>query len=456
MSTSSRLVRVGFALWMGASACDQNNLAPSTAPPRPAVAPVAQKVAERAPAAGDLFKVPLGDSPARGAAEPKVTIVAFSEFQCPFCARVLPTVEQVLRTYGDDVRLVWKHLPLPFHNRAVPAALAAEAAGAQGKFWPMHDKLFAHQAELGAEDFKRHAASLGLDLARFEAALASEALRARVEADRQLAQALGVNGTPSFFVNGRKLVGAQPWDKWKALIDAELTRADQKLASGVPRARLYAALTEAGLDQAPSRPVAEGPGGAGPCARGECGKAVVIAPSADSEVVHKIDLGDSPSRGPKDAPVTLVVFSDFQCPFCSKIEPTVQALEQAYPGKLRVVWKNFPLDFHADARLAAAAALAAHAQGKFWAMHDKLFAQQQQLGRAHLEGYAREVGLDLGRWQAALEAQAAVVESDVKQGSALGVQGTPTVFVNGRKVVGARPVAAFKTIIDEELRKRGG
>jgi protein-disulfide isomerase len=454
----SACLRTGIlVLALAGSACDQMNQ--GAAPPAPAgaapAAPAAQKGALAAPA--DLYKVPIGDAPGRGGAEAKVTIVVFSEFQCPFCGRVEPTLEQALRTYGDDVRVVWKHLPLPFHERALPAAYAVEAAAAQGKFWPMHDALFAHQTALGPEELAKYAGELKLDVARFTADLASDTVRARVEADRKLAQTLGVRGTPTLFVNGRRVVGAQPWDRIKVVIDEELARADAKLAAGTSRGRLYAALIEGGLDKEvappPDSPSPSCAGGAGACA----GAKRAAAPAgADSDTVYKIDLGGAPSRGARDAPITLVVFSDFQCPFCGRIEPTLAGLEQAYPGKLRVVWKNFPLEFHGHARLAAAAALAAHGQGKFWAMHDKLFAHQQELERPSLEAYAGELGLDPGRFKAALDSELATVDADTKLGASLGVTGTPTVFVNGRRVTGAQPIAVFKTLIDEELRKRGG
>jgi protein-disulfide isomerase len=154
--------------------------------------------------------------------------------------------------------------------------------------------------------------------------------------------------------------------------------------------------------------------------------------------------------------VTVVLFSDFECPYCKKIEPTLDALEKEYPGKVRVVWKNFPLDMHPSARLAAAAALAAHTQGKFWAMHDRLLENQEALDRPTLEGHARRLGLDPARFQAALDSKAAEVEADVKQGTSLGVTGTPTVFVNGRRVVGAHPLATFKALVEQELARAGG
>ena len=454
---------VAASLGLVINACEQNGVPPPANAPTPSAAPAPSPAAAR-PAPAELYKVPLGDSPARGGAQPKVTLVVFSEFQCPFCAKVGPTIEKVIATYGDEVRVVWKHLPLAFHDRAEPAARAAEAAREQGKFWQMHDRLFANQRALGAEDLERHAKEVGLDVARFRAALDGSATAARVDADRKLAAALGVNGTPTFFVNGRRLTGAQPFESFRTLIDEELARADKKLAAGVGRDRLYLALIEGGLEKAPPG-AGSGSGSGKACPGGGCpqgpGPGGVPAAAgrghAEDETIYKMDIGGSPTRGPADAPVTLVIFSDFQCGFCKKVEATVQALEQQNPGKVRVVWKNFPLAFHEHARPAAVAALAAHAQGKFWQMHEKLLANQDKLDRASLEGYARELGLDVARFSAALDPgsrESAAIDADMKLAASAGVTGTPTMFLNGRKLVGAQPLPAFKKAYDEALARR--
>jgi protein-disulfide isomerase len=153
--------------------------------------------------------VPLrADDPARGGQRALVTVVEFSDFQCPFCSRALPAVQELEKAYGRDVRVVWKHLPLSFHPNAMPAAIAAEAAREQGKFWEMHDKLFADQAALSPATYEKYAKELGLDLARFRAAMQASATRARVEADAAAAASAGVTGTPSFVVNGDVVLGS--------------------------------------------------------------------------------------------------------------------------------------------------------------------------------------------------------------------------------------------------------
>lgn len=178
--------------------------------------------ARREPDPNRKVEVPIGDAPVRGPAKADVTIVEYSDFQCPFCARVVPTLDQLRETYGDRVKLVYKHLPLRIHPEAPGAAAAAEAAGLQGKFWEMHDKIFAGQRELSDAKYVEWARALGLDLERFEKDRRSEAVRARIAKDEAEANRLGVSGTPAFFINGRFLSGAQPIDAFQRVIDDEL------------------------------------------------------------------------------------------------------------------------------------------------------------------------------------------------------------------------------------------
>ena len=182
------------------------------------------------------------DAATFGPAVAKVTIVEWSDFQCPFCARAAPLVEQIRQAYPKDVRFVFLHYPLPMHPDAPTAARAGVAAQAQGKFWPMHDWMYAHQRELDSASLEKAAGSLGLDVAKFKAAMGSPATEARVKADMQAAQAIGVSATPTFFVNGREHVGGMPFEQLKTEIDREIARADKLLSSGVKPADLYGRL----------------------------------------------------------------------------------------------------------------------------------------------------------------------------------------------------------------------
>ena len=154
-----------------------------------------------------------------------ITIVEISEFQCPFCAKVTPTLKQVKEVYKDRVQVVWKHLPLTnIHHNAMGAAIASEAAQNQGKFWSYHDKLFANQAKLSTDDLKQYARDVGLDMGKFEADLNNPAIKQRVTDDVAEINRLGISGTPGFFVNGRFISGAQPFDGFAKVINAELQR----------------------------------------------------------------------------------------------------------------------------------------------------------------------------------------------------------------------------------------
>jgi protein-disulfide isomerase/Zn-finger nucleic acid-binding protein len=163
-----------------------------------------------------------------------------------------------------------------------------------------------------------------------------------------------------------------------------------------------------------------------------------------------------PSKGPADAPVTIVEFSDFECPYCVRAEETVKQVLAAYPGKVRLVYRDYPLPMHAKAPKAAEAAHCAADQGKYWEMHDKLFANAQKLEVSDLKAHAREVGLDGGKFDQCLDSseKAKVVESHKKAGEEVGVSGTPAFFINGRLLTGAQPLDAFKAVIDDELKAK--
>jgi protein-disulfide isomerase len=165
------------------------------------------------------------EDPSIGAASAPVTLVEFSDFQCPFCQRVAPTLKQVQQTYGDKVRIVWKDFPLTqIHPQAFKAGEAAHCAGDQGKFWEYHDRLFSNQQALQPADLKKHAADLGLDAAAFGTCLDTSKYGERVRDGVAEGTRLGINSTPTVYINGRVLSGAQPYETFAAIIDEELSR----------------------------------------------------------------------------------------------------------------------------------------------------------------------------------------------------------------------------------------
>jgi protein-disulfide isomerase len=166
---------------------------------------------------------------------------------------------------------------------------------------------------------------------------------------------------------------------------------------------------------------------------------------------------DGPSKGPENAPVTIVEFSDFQCPFCSRVNPTLAQVREKYGDKVRIVFRQYPLSFHQQAQKAAEASLCAHEQGKFWEMHDTMFANQQALGVEQLKAHAAQLGLNAEAFNSCLDSgkYAEKVAADFKEGSAAGVTGTPAMFVNGRFISGAVPFEQIAQVIDDELRRKG-
>ncbi len=385
-----------------------------------------------------VWKVPVGSSPVRGSGNALVTIVEFSDFQCPFCQRVQPALERVRSTYGDRVRFVWKDAPLSSHPRAIPAAELARFARAtkgEAAFWAMHDLLFEAQPRLDDPELEALARHAGLDATKAMAAVNGKASARSIDADLMLMDDVSASGTPHFFVNGKRLVGAQPFEKFKAVIDAELASAEALVASGVARSAVYDTIIKDGKTDGgkePERKVV----GAGPAT--------------------------SPFRGAANGKVVIQEFSDFQCPFCSRVEPTIDQLVKDYPGKVKVVWRNMPLPFHADAPLAAEAAREAFVQkgnDGFSKMRELLFKHQSDpdgLKRTQLEGYAAQIGLDPKRFGKALDdgTHKAAIEADRKAADDAGISGTPAFVIGPYFLSGAQPAVKFKRLIERVLAEK--
>jgi protein-disulfide isomerase len=168
--------------------------------------------------------VATGGRPELGPKTAPVTIIEFSDYECPFCKKAEESVQQVLKEYGTKVRFVYRDFPLDIHENARPAAQAAHCAQAQGKFWEMHAKLMA-ATDLSADALKKLADELKLDRAKFDECVAKEQFKAEIEKDIADGMDVGVSGTPAFFINGRTLSGAEPFEKFKEIIDEELARA---------------------------------------------------------------------------------------------------------------------------------------------------------------------------------------------------------------------------------------
>ena len=391
-------------------------------------------------AEGDRYKVDLrGDEAQLGPNDALVTIIEFSDFQCPYCSKVVGPLKGAMADYGDDVRLIFKHFPLGGHPQAGPAAQATWAAQRQGKFWEMHDLLFANQKALSDADLEKYGQQLGLDMAKYNADRKSEEAQKVAEGDLRAGTKAGVSGTPSFLINGHPYSGAMPEKQWAQIIDYEKKAAQALVDAGTPRAEVYAALMK---DAKATRG-----SGVGKAARG--------GNEPDPAKSYKVPVAARPQHGPDDALVTIVEISDFQCPYCKKVNASLAEVKAAYPQDVRVVFLQHPLPFHKQARDGARAALAAHRQGKFWEMHDKLFSDQNKMDMATVMAYAQELGLDTATFE--LDMAAADLEQMIKDDEALarklGANGTPAFFVNGRYLSGAASFEQFSALIEEEKAK---
>lgn len=399
-------------------------------------------LASLAPAGTALAKPPKHSPPAKAAVE----IVEVSDIECPFCSRGAKTVAALEERYGELLTTRFVHLPLPFHKRAEPAARAAEAARRQGRFEAMKALLFENQRSLGDADIMIYAEKLGLDLARFARDLADPAIDAIIQRDKRIAHDLEVRGTPAYFINGRRLNGAQPLEKFVELIDEELAARPNAKSAGPKWLEARAKKNNATLHRLLW--LGEEPAGAAP----------TPTVKADSTVYRaSVDPKRDGLVGPAVAPLTAVAFIGYQCPFSKRHEATLDALREKYGDQLRVVIKHNPLDFHKNGRLLASMAICAHtrSQAAFGAMHDALMALESPdaATREDLLALATDLGHDRATFETCLEAPttSAHILADIEQATAITARGTPATFINGRKIAGAKPLDEFVALADELL-----
>ncbi|MBK9033774.1 MAG: thioredoxin domain-containing protein [Myxococcales bacterium] len=381
-----------------------------------------------------IYAVTLDDAPRRGPADAPVTIVEFSDFACGYCNRAQGVLRHLERQYPGQIRWVFRTLPLD-EDTGTLASEAALAAARQGRFWPMHDRLFAVHGRVDRAAVELIAVDLGLDLARFRDELDSGRARAAVLADLAVGRGLGITGTPAFFINGRAIAGAAPLSTFLRVVGEELVRSRDLGGAG----DRYAQLTAGGRTVADS--------GAPPP------QAAVLS-EQDS---YRIGLGlPGHRRGPDDAAVTIVVWSDFLCPYCANQAPILDGLVAAHPRDVRLVYRHLPLIMHVGAELAAEAAVEAGRQGKFWAFHDQLFAASKGgLPRDVLLERGKLAGLDVAALAAALadHRHRDVVAADAAAALSLGANGTPTLFVNGRALPGMVDRDELESVIAVELER---
>lgn len=342
---------------------------------------------------GRTYDLPLrDDEPAMGKPKSEHTIVLFADLQCPYCAKMEPVLEQLMSEHRDQLRIVWKHFPLPIHDHAQLAHEASLAAHEQGRFWELAHLILEHQDHLDRASLERYAAEISLDMDKFREALDSGRLRAKVEEDMQLARDLGVNGTPTVFIDGRPVKGVQ---------QEEIEDVLQGRAPGSsPR-------------KAEPDPVVAGP-----------------ATGTDASV---------PAVGPADAPASAVFFVDYESPACKRVWQTLQKTLAENPKGIHLAVKQRPTAIHARSEALARLAVAAQRQGKFWEMHEALLARTDYSVPVDPAALADELGLQKSALLADVDSEAVrtFVARQVADADGAGAWMSPSVIVNSRLVRGA-------------------
>lgn len=386
----------------------------------------------------DIFPLPVGKSPVLGPENAAVTIVVFSDLECPYCAEAHAELELLQSQMPQDVRLVFKHFPLSFHPNAGDAARAASAMAEQGKFWEFVHVAYQRQDALGPRQYEAIVEQIGGDLAAYRATVDQRKHIETVERDMQLGEQINVAGTPTIFFNGVALQGGFTAADLRPVVMQQKQIVDAFVAAGVPRKEVYWRMVRAQYQPLPETEAAE------------------KEPEQEARELVYIPVGDSPAKGASEdqALVTIVVFSDFECPYCKEANPALHQILEENKGQVRLVFKHFPLPFHKRADNAAGAAVIAHRQGKFWELHDLLFSNQGALTDADLQKYIEAVGisgLDVNKKMQEDPSVAEAINTDMVMGVEAGVNGTPTMFINGIKVMGGLEKEALGQIIEEQL-----
>jgi protein-disulfide isomerase len=328
---------------------------------------------------------------------PDVSIEIFSDFQCPFCKMFAPAAREVETKgiEGINTKVEFKNFPLSFHPFAQLAAQAAAAAREQGKFWEMHDLLFANQNALGREDLLKHAASLNLNMAKFRQDLDSDRIKKLIETDKAEGDSKHVQGTPTFFVNGKEYSGTKSLDELKALV------------------------------------------------KGEFGRKMALTEITDNLM----------SKGPSTAPVTIEFFADLESPVSRSANYVLEELLTKYPAEIRLQFRNYPLSFHAQAGLVHDAAMTAAHEGHFWEMANYVFDHQESVREQDLIAYAGRLGLDQEKFAATIQKRKYTprVDADLADGFQRGVRGSPVIFVNGKQIDGVPSLLTLTEYVEAAL-----
>ena len=397
-------------------------------PPFPARFPL--YVAPPVSSGTDSVTKRIGSAPSKGPANAPVVVEVFSDFHCPYSKAFSGLLNELDKQYPEKMRVIFHHFPLPMHSGAETTHQASVCAQEQGKFWEYHDKLMALKDKPERGVFSQLAGETGIDANTFNACLDGQKYKGWVAQETASAKPVGINSTPSYLINGRLISGMMQAADLKKIIDWHL------------------------------KPVGRYPGPERPKPSAPSGNKGAGAPGLDPSKLYAFPadwLAKGPSRGPADALITIVEFFDFNCPFCQKGDQVSEQIFAAYPGKVRLVAKNFPLPMHSNAMKTAEAAMCADRQGKYWDFRREIFGEAW--GKQSVEdmkAIAKKLNLKEADFNACFDGSQTkpTIEEDMKIFQGHGNAGTPTFFVNGTPVVGAQPLENFRKIIDEKLAKK--
>jgi protein-disulfide isomerase len=327
----------------------------------------------------------------------EIKLELFSDFQCPFCGAFYKPIRE-LQTKGVDgakVTVEFKNFPLSFHPDAQLAAQAGVAAREQGTFWEMHDLMFSNQSAIKRDDLLKDAEKLGLDMERFRKDLDSDRIKSLIQADIAEGSKRGVQGTPTFFVNGKEHSGTMSFEELSKLVQNEHRR-DWVM----------------------------------------------------TEITDNLM-----SKGPAGAPVTIEFFADLQSPVTIPAAALLDELLARYPSNVRVQFRNFPLAFHPQAVMTHSAAMAAARQGHFWEFATYILDHQDSVREQDLIAYAGKLGMDEAEFAGMVQDRryGPRVDADVADGFRRGIRGSPVILVNDKRIDGVPSLQKLTEYVEAEL-----
>lgn len=393
-----------------------------------------------------VYKVPLDGAPSVGAEHGLVTIVGFLDVGCGYCGKGHEVMRKLLAKHGDKLRIVFRDFPLGSPSsisfKAAEAAYSVYEQKGKKAYWDFQEKVFTSD-KMDEERLIVLAKEAGAEAEHVKKDLKNRVHKEKVKKNIEIGRRFGVEGTPTFFVNGQKIPGFIPLEGFEKIYQAALSQGEALLEKGTARKNVYSKLTEDGETKVKYLEKGEKAGG---------------PKKLDPEATFKVPIDPAyPHKGTSDALVTIVVFSDFQCPHSRRLSSSLDMMVKKYPKEVRLVFRNLPLPMHPRAYDAAEASLAVFrlkGVDAFWLFHNKLFQNQDDFSPAALEKLVKEVGVDVEAYRKARveHTYRPQVRSDLAFAQKLGIEVSPQMFINGKALAGAVSLQKLTDAVERELK----